>query len=59
MDFGEDTGTPVVEDYAAKMPFKFTGTLDRFVIHLNETPLSASDLGELGEAARKAVATRQ
>src|SRR5262249_13647738 len=24
-DIGEDTGTPVVEDYVDKMPFKFTG----------------------------------
>jgi hypothetical protein len=28
-DVGEDTGTPVVEDYAAKMPYPFTGTLRR------------------------------
>jgi hypothetical protein len=25
-DVSEDAGTPVVEDYAAKMPFKFTGS---------------------------------
>jgi arylsulfatase len=37
MDFGEDTGTPVVEDYADKMPFKFTGKLDRFVVQLGES----------------------
>jgi arylsulfatase len=34
MDFGEDTGTPVVEDYAAKMPCEFTGKLNKFVIRL-------------------------
>ena len=33
-DVGEDTGTPVVEDYADKMPFRFTGTLDKLVIEL-------------------------
>jgi hypothetical protein len=33
-DVGEDTGTPVVEDYADKMPFRFTGTLQRLVIEL-------------------------
>jgi arylsulfatase len=38
MDFGEDTGTPVVEDYADKMPFKFTGTLNKFVIQLEKAP---------------------
>jgi arylsulfatase len=33
-DVGEDTGTPVVEDYADKMPFQFTGKLDKLVIEL-------------------------
>jgi arylsulfatase len=33
-DVGEDTGTPVVEDYAAQMPFEFTGTLAKFTIEL-------------------------
>ena len=26
-DVGKDTGTPVIDEYDAKMPFKFTGTL--------------------------------
>jgi arylsulfatase len=33
-DVGEDTGTPVIEDYAEKMPFKFTGKLNKLVIEL-------------------------
>ena len=33
-DVGMDTGTPVVEEYASQMPFKFTGTLDKFTIDL-------------------------
>jgi hypothetical protein len=33
-DVGEDTSTPVLEDYADRMPFKFTGTLEKFVIEL-------------------------
>ena len=33
-DVGEDTGTPVVEDYAAQMPFKFTGKLEKVTIDL-------------------------
>ena len=37
-DVGEDTGTPVVEDYADKMPFRFTGKLDKFVIELKPKP---------------------
>jgi arylsulfatase len=59
MDFGEDTGTPVVKDSALKMPFKFTGTLHKFVIHLGESQLSAADQKDLDEAARKAAAIRQ
>src|SRR5262247_3571574 len=30
-DVGQDTGTPVLEEYADKMPFRFTGTLAKFV----------------------------
>jgi arylsulfatase A-like enzyme len=33
-DVGEDTGTPVIEDYADKMPFKFTGKLQKVVVDL-------------------------
>jgi arylsulfatase len=35
-DVGQDTGTPVVEDYIDKMPFKFTGKLDKLVIELKK-----------------------
>jgi arylsulfatase len=34
LDIGEDTGTPVAEDYADRMPFRFTGTLHPVVIEL-------------------------
>jgi arylsulfatase A-like enzyme len=37
-DVGEDTGTPVVEDYADKMPFRFTGKLNKLVIDLKPKP---------------------
>ena len=33
-DVGQDTGTPVIDDYAPQMPFKFTGKLDKFTIEL-------------------------
>ncbi len=33
-DVGEDTGTPVIEDYADKMPFEFTGRLEKLTIEL-------------------------
>src|SRR5262245_14974785 len=43
MDFGEDTGTPVVEDYVTKMPFRFTGELRKFVIRPVSTTLSSAE----------------
>jgi hypothetical protein len=39
-DVGEDTGTPVVEDYVAKMPFAFAGTLKKFVVVLEPDKLT-------------------
>src|SRR5262249_58542689 len=44
MDFGEDTGSPVVEEYAAKMPYKFTGTVDKFTVHPGECALDRADV---------------
>ena len=35
-DVGRDSGTPVVEDYVNKMPFKFTGKLKKVVIELGK-----------------------
>ncbi|MBI3838339.1 MAG: arylsulfatase [Planctomycetia bacterium] len=43
LDCGEDTGTPVSEDYAGKMPFKFTGKLDKVVIQLGDSQLAAQE----------------
>jgi len=34
LDVGEDRGTPILEDYATKMPFKFTGGIDSVTIDL-------------------------
>ena len=34
-DVGEDTGTPISETYAAKMPFAFTGTLNRLTVDIS------------------------
>ncbi len=33
-DVGQDTGTPVVEDYAEKMPFRFSGKLEKLTVEL-------------------------
>src|SRR5262249_19823032 len=59
MDFGEDTGTPVVDDYAAKMPFPFTGKLNKFVIRLGQGNLQTSDASILDESEKKAAAARE
>ena len=34
-DVGADTGSPLIEDYAARMPFKFTGRLEKLTIELD------------------------
>ena len=36
-DIGQDTGTPVVEDYADKMPFKFAGALGKVTFELGKS----------------------
>jgi hypothetical protein len=45
LDIGEDTGTPVSEDY--QVPFKFTGDLKKVVIQLTDVALSAEDEAEI------------
>jgi len=55
-DVGEDTGTPVLEEYADKMPFRFTGTLKRFVVVLGPLKLSANEQRRLHEELAKAMA---
>ena len=54
-DVGEDTGTPVVEDYAEKMPFRFTGTLTRFAVVLEPLKLSDEEQKLLHAALAKAM----
>jgi arylsulfatase len=39
-DVGRDTGTPVLEDYVNKMPFKFTGELKKVVIELGKSGIA-------------------
>ncbi len=53
-DVGEDTGTPVVEDYADNMPFPFTGTLKKFVVVLEPQKLTAEERKRLLEEEAKA-----
>jgi hypothetical protein len=53
-DIGEDTGTPVVEDYVDKMPFAFTGTLKKFVVVLEPDKLAADERKRLTDEEAKA-----
>jgi arylsulfatase len=55
LDVGMDTGTPVVEDYVNKMPFKFSGVLNKVVVELGKTGLGAADEKELTEKTDKAA----
>jgi arylsulfatase len=58
-DVGEDTGTSVVEDYSAKMPYKFNGKLDKVTIHLGESQLNVVDRKALQRAARAVADARE
>src|SRR5215831_9138419 len=49
-DVGEDTGTPVIEDYVDKMPYPFTGTLKKFVVVLEPEKLTDEERKRLLEA---------
>jgi arylsulfatase len=54
-DVGEDTGTPIVDDYAAKMPYRFTGTLHKFMVILQPEELTEEHRKELMEIEARAV----
>jgi arylsulfatase A-like enzyme len=56
-DIGQDTGTPVLEEYEAKMPYRFTGTLQRFAVVLEPEKLSDDERRRLHEELAKAIAT--
>jgi hypothetical protein len=52
-DVGEDAGTPVVEDYANKMPDRFTGTLKKIFVVLEPEKLSEEERKHLREQESK------
>jgi hypothetical protein len=54
-DVGEDAGTPVVEDYADKMPYAFTGTLKKFAVVLEPEKLTDEEKERLRKALSKAL----
>ena len=54
-DIGQDTGTPVLEEYESRMPFAFTGTLKKFVVVLQPENLSDDERRRLHEELAKAL----
>jgi len=58
-DVGEDTGTPVVEDYVEKMPYQFSGNLKKVVVVLEPQKLSEEERKRLLEAEAKAMMANQ
>jgi arylsulfatase len=56
-DVGQDTGSPVIDEYDAKMPFKFSGTLKKVEVKLGADQLSPQKRGEL-EQLKKDFAIR-
>ena len=58
-DVGEDTGTPVIEDYREKMPFRFTGTLKRLAVVLRPAELPVEEQQRLKEALGRAMMAAQ
>jgi arylsulfatase len=57
LDCGEDTGTPVSEDYHT--PFKFTGELKQATVYLKPAALSAQDLRKLDDGKVAAAIAAQ
>jgi len=53
LDIGEDTGTPVSEDY--QVPFKFTGKLEKVTIQIADRKLSEEELQKYREGRVKAA----
>jgi len=57
-DIGQDTGTPVIDEYDAKMPFAFTGTLYKVEFKLGPENLNSAQralLQRLRSASAMAV----
>ncbi len=56
-DVGEDTGTPVSEDY--DVPFKFTGQIQKVVVNLGEVRLPVADQQNLQDGQCQATIAMQ
>jgi arylsulfatase len=57
LDCGEDTGTPVTEDY--RTPFKFTGELKQVTVYLKPVPLTVQDQRKLSDGMAAAAIAAQ
>jgi arylsulfatase A-like enzyme len=58
-DIGEDTGTPVVESYLDRMPFRFTGDLKKLIVVLEPDKLTPEERASLlAEEAKAAMASQ-
>jgi len=53
LDIGEDTGTPVSEDY--RVPFKFTGKLEKVTINITEEKLTEEQLEQYRQGRVKSA----
>jgi hypothetical protein len=53
LDIGEDTGTPISEDY--QVPFEFTGALEKVTINISEQTLTEEELQQYREGRLKAA----
>ena len=52
-DIGSDTGTPV-DDQDYRLPFQFTGTIDKLVVAVDPPQLTPDDVRKLEAAYRAA-----
>jgi arylsulfatase len=53
LDCGEDTGTPVSEDY--RVPFRFSGTIGKVAIRIGDETLTPAEKRELDEVRGRGV----
>jgi len=56
LDIGEDTGTPVSEDYS--VPFEFTGEIEKVTIKISEHTLTEEQLRHFRETQVKSALSR-
>lgn len=52
-DVGLDSGSPVIDEYDLKMPFRFTGAIQKIQIQLGENKLTAQEQNELHRLRRE------